>query len=92
MTITESDRLDMHQALRTALGDTVGDIVMEHLPPTGWGDVARKSDIDYLAQLMETRFGYLESRLTGIVAAMWAMGSVMMTGFIGIFALIATKL
>ena len=46
MAITEANRLDMHAELRRSHEEKVGDIIMEHLPPTGWGDVARVQDVD----------------------------------------------
>lgn len=48
MTITESRRFVLHRALRDQFGASVADTLMEHLPPTGWGDVARQSDIESL--------------------------------------------
>mgnify|MGYP006206151813 CR=1 FL=1 len=54
MTITEAERFQMHEALSTAHGKEVAAIIMEHLPPTGWGDVARRSDVaDLRVQLAE---------------------------------------
>ncbi|MFZ9696957.1 MAG: hypothetical protein ACO3C5_04900 [Ilumatobacteraceae bacterium] len=106
MAITEADRLEMHLQIRKTMGDKVADTMMEHLPPTGWADVARKSDVDYLAALMDARFAAVdirfaavdqrfenvESRLNGIIAGLWAMGAISTTAFIGLFTLIATKL
>ncbi len=81
------------------MGDKVADTMMEHLPPTGWVDVARKSDVDYLAALMDARFAAvdirldaMDKRLDGITNGMWAMGAISTTAFIGLFTLIATKL
>ena len=34
----------MYQRLEEVLGAEEATTLMEHLPPTGWGDVARKSD------------------------------------------------
>ena len=48
MTITESRRFVLHRALRDQFGASVADTLMEHLPPSGWGDVARQSDIESL--------------------------------------------
>ena len=48
MTITESRRFVLHRALRDQFGASVADTLMEHLPPAGWGDVARQSDIESL--------------------------------------------
>lgn len=48
MTISESRRFVLHRALRDQFGASVADTLMEHLPPAGWGDVARQSDIESL--------------------------------------------
>lgn len=59
MALTEADRLEMHLGLRQALGDTVANTVMEHLPPSGWGDVARVRDVDRI----ENRIDRIEDRI-----------------------------
>lgn len=46
MTISEGQRFEMHLGLRKSLGDNVANSLMEHLPPSGWPDVARTGDID----------------------------------------------
>ncbi len=46
MTISEAQRFEMHLGLRNLLGDEVANSLMEHLPPSGWSDVARTGDID----------------------------------------------
>jgi hypothetical protein len=61
MTVSEDQRFLMHQELRKVLGDDVGNTVMEHLPPLGWGDVARTKDINHLAD----RMTQIDQRLTG---------------------------
>ena len=43
--ITEAQRFEMHTCLRGLMGDEVANTMMEHLPPSGWSDVARQSDI-----------------------------------------------
>jgi hypothetical protein len=45
----------MYEAFRSEFGVDVADTLMEHLPPAGWGDVARQSDIVAL----KTDFGRL---------------------------------
>ena len=45
MSISEAERFDMQVGIRSHLGDHVANILMEHLPPSGWSDVARKQDI-----------------------------------------------
>ena len=48
MITTEAERFQMHEALIHTHGKEVAAIIMEHLPPTGWGDVARRSDVSDL--------------------------------------------
>ena len=43
--ITEAQRFEMHTSLRGLMGEEVANTMMEHLPPSGWSDVARQSDI-----------------------------------------------
>ena len=92
MTVTEANRFEMHLKLRDMMGDDVADTLMEHLPPAGWADVARKSDVDNLKSVTDLRFTSIDSRLSGIVAGMWTMGAVFTAAFVGLFTLIATKL
>jgi hypothetical protein len=91
MEISEHVRLEMHLKLRDVLGEKVGDMLMQHLPPSGWSDVARKSDVDllsseirHLAQSIDTRFTHVDTRLRGIVAGLWAMGGIMSASLVAI--------
>ena len=100
MSVNEQIRLEMHLKLRDVLGEKVADMLMDHLPPSGWGDVARKSDLELLAaevrhlsQTMDVRFGHIElrfssidSRLRGVVAGMWAMGGIISASLVAILA------
>jgi polyhydroxyalkanoate synthesis regulator phasin len=78
----------MHAGLRAKLGDEVADTMMEHLPPMGWAGVARRADVERI----DGRIDHLERRIDGVIARLWALGSLSAAGFIGLFALIATKL
>jgi hypothetical protein len=48
MSISEAQRFDMQVGLRQQLGDDVANTLMEHLPPSGWSDVARTREIERL--------------------------------------------
>ncbi len=91
MAITEGQRFDMQVGLRKAMGDQVANILMEHLPPAGWSDVARQSDIDRLETRMDHLEQRLERRVDSVVYGLWALGGLMTTGFFGLFAVIITK-
>lgn len=88
MAVTEADRFEMHLEFRKILGDKVAETLMEHLPPLGWADVARRSDINHLRD----QFADLKASTRNLAAGLWAVGSLMSAGFIGLFTLIATKL
>jgi hypothetical protein len=45
MSVTESERFQMQVGLRKVMGDDVANTLMEHLPPSGWSDVARERDL-----------------------------------------------
>ena len=42
----ESDRFALHEKVRQVLGVREGDILMEHLPPTGWSHLVSKDDLE----------------------------------------------
>ena len=92
MTITEADRIDMLAELRRCHGDRVGDIIVQHLPPTGWGDVARITDINRLENRLDTEISRLENRIDRLTTVVTWMGGVFVACFLGLFSLIATKL
>jgi hypothetical protein len=51
MGIDERARHDLFLRLEQVLGSEEATTLMEHLPPTGWADVATKRDLDQLAAL-----------------------------------------
>ena len=98
MTITEADRIDMLAELRRCHGDRLGDIIVQHLPPTGWGDVARISDINRLEMdinrlehRIDTEIGRMENRIDRLTTVVTWTGGLFVTCFLSLFALIATK-
>jgi hypothetical protein len=53
----------MHQTLAEALGREAADVLMEHLPPSGWGDIARRADLNHVESVLRLELQSLESRL-----------------------------
>lgn len=66
MTINESDRFELHVGLEKLLGDKLTNTLMDHLPPSGWSDVARRADLDHLERMIEMRFQGIDNRFQGI--------------------------
>ncbi len=70
MITTEAERFQMHEALIHTHGKEVADIIMEHLPPTGWGDVARRSDVAGLQVLTKKDIDMLRISMAGDMGAL----------------------
>jgi hypothetical protein len=65
MEITEEGRHKMYLRFDEVLGREVATMLMEHLPPVGWADVATKGDLDHLKTAMDLRFDALRHELRG---------------------------
>ena len=61
--ITEAQRFEMHTCLRGLMGEEVANTMMEHLPPSGWSDVARKADLDQVQVAMKSDIANVEAAL-----------------------------
>ena len=66
MSMTEARRTEMHIGLRESLGPRVADSLMEHLPPNGWGDVARQSEMVLRFDMVQIQFEMIERRFEEI--------------------------
>ena len=74
----------MHNLL---VGEEVANTMMEHLPPSGWSDVARKSDVD----LVKMEIAHLGKELSDLKKILLVVGPLIAGGFGGLYVLIATK-
>jgi hypothetical protein len=66
MSITEARRTEMHIGLRESLGPRVADSLMEHLPPSGWADVARQSEVNLRFDMVQIQFEMIDRRFEEI--------------------------
>jgi hypothetical protein len=48
----------------------VADSLMEHLPPSGWADVARQSEVNLRFEMVDRRFEEIDRRFDAIEARM----------------------
>lgn len=62
MTMTDARRTEMHIGLRESLGPRVADTLMQHLPPSGWDDVARQSEMNLRFDMVDRRFEEVDRR------------------------------
>jgi hypothetical protein len=64
--MTEARRTEMHIGLRESLGPRVADSLMEHLPPSGWADVARQSEVNLRFDMVQIQFEMVDRRFEEI--------------------------
>ncbi|MGA1447812.1 MAG: hypothetical protein ACO33F_03085, partial [Ilumatobacteraceae bacterium] len=65
-------RLRLHHSLREKIGITVADELMEFLPPGGWGDLARRSDLEVVERRLDAKIDALGARLDAKIDALGA--------------------
>lgn len=97
--ITEAQRFEMHTCLRGLMGEEVANTMMEHLPPSGWSDVARQSDIalvktELKSEINLVRLGieHLGKNVKGLKIVIGALIPVMVACFIGLYSALVSKL
>lgn len=69
MAIDERERHRLHERLDEVLGPEEAATLMGHLPPVGWGDVARRGDLDQFESRLESRLEAALHREIGQVRA-----------------------
>jgi hypothetical protein len=72
MALAESSRRLLHESAVAALGTEAADVLMEHLPPAGWTDLARRSDVEHETALLRLEIGTLGTEMRGEFAAVRA--------------------
>ena len=69
MPVDERARHRLFDKLEAVLGTEEASILMEHLPPVGWADVATKHDLDALGELLRQSIDTLEQRVLATMRA-----------------------
>ena len=70
MAITEEGRHKLYTDLEASIGKESATVLMEHLPPVGWADVATKRDLDHFALSLKSEFGGDLAALRGEMAGL----------------------
>lgn len=66
MALSESDRFDLHLGLQKILGEPLATTFMENVPPSGWSEVAQKSDVVALKNEMNFRFAQQQADINNL--------------------------
>src|SRR4051794_16879225 len=69
VTVSASQRRALHDELVKKLGADVADTLMDYLPPAGWPELARRSDLDQLRLEMQAMESRIDAKLADIRAA-----------------------
>ena len=83
-------RLRLHRSLEKVIGIDVADELIDFLPPSGWGDLVRKSDleaterrldakIDALSQRVDTQIDALSQRVESLQEEIRRLGNLRST-------------
>ena len=68
--VSDRDRHDLYVALLDGLGQGPADTLMEMLPPVGWADVVRASDLAALRTELRAEMAALRAELKSEVASL----------------------
>lgn len=62
MPTNDSARRELYTALEATMGSNAADIMMDHLPPHGWGNLATRDDLDHGLELLAEKLRHEFSR------------------------------
>lgn len=66
----DAKRLRLHHSLQKKIGVAVADDLMEFLPPSGWGDLVRRSDLEAVERRLDAKIDALGARLDARIDAL----------------------
>lgn len=72
MSITDSERYALYKKLESTIGPDHAAVLMEHLPPVGWADVATKHDLQNTEVALRGDLELTETAIRGDMRAMEA--------------------
>ena len=69
MAVSERSRKMLYERLEDVLGPDEAEIMMQHLPPVGWADVATKHDLAHLESALSGSIDAQGNELRGLIDA-----------------------
>ena len=68
----DAKRLRLHRSLEKVIGIDVADELIDFLPPSGWGDLVRKSDLEATERRLDAKIDAVGARLDTKIDALGA--------------------
>ena len=68
----DAKRLRLHRSLEKVIGIDVADELIDFLPPSGWGDLVRKSDLEATERRLDSKIDAVGARLDTKIDALGA--------------------
>lgn len=81
---TDDDRRRLHDALDQSIGHDAAAILMAHLPPVGWADLATKGDLAELRGELKSEIADLRTEVRGQLPKLIATNIASMIGVAGL--------
>jgi len=63
MTLSEAQRFELHLGLQKLMGEPMATTFMENVPPSGWSDVAQRSDLSIVERELRSDMSELRGEL-----------------------------
>jgi hypothetical protein len=76
--IDERTRHEMYLGLEERLGPELADLVMAHLPPMGWADIATQREMNARFETVDRRLDEVRSLMLWLFSAQVAMTGVVL--------------
>ena len=68
----DAKRLRLHRSLEKVIGIDVADELIDFIPPSGWGDLVRKSDLEATERRLDAKIDAVGARLDTKIDALGA--------------------
>ena len=66
MTLSEAQRFELHLGLQKLMGEPMATTFMENVPPSGWADVAQRSDLSIVERELRSDMNDLRSEVNNL--------------------------
>ena len=75
----DAKRLRLHRSLEKVIGIDVADELIDFLPPSGWGDLVRKSDLEATERRLDAKIDALSQRVESLQEEVRRLGNLRST-------------